>query len=264
MRASAVRFFVIALASARRLAPEWRGGARPFMARRGSILVMSLAIVIALDAAAHARCGDRSGDEAAVEAAAAAAVAACPCDDDARRPNCLLAAIREVARADGLRAACRHEALWTARAASCTTTSTSTSTTTSSSTTTTLAETLTGDWMLTGEVVEPGCGKGTFETRLLITQVGASLRAQGREDAYIGSILADHTWQLSVAIPQLDHCGEMGTPVEALRGIFGTLPDADGVATVEQRISFLSPVGPVYDPCPQCRARWQGTMVRLH
>jgi hypothetical protein len=220
---------------------------------------MSLAIVIALGAAAHARCGDRSGDDAAVEAAAAAAVAACPCDDDARRPNCLLAAIREVARVDGLRAACRHEALRTARAASCTTTSTSTSTTTS-----TQAETLTGDWMLTGELVEPGCGKGIIETRLLSTQVGSLLRAQGMQDAYIGTVRADDTWQLGSAVPQLDHCGEMGTPVEVLRSITGTLPDADGVATVQQTISFFSPVGPVFGPCPQCTRRWQGTMVRLH
>src|SRR4030095_6805862 len=84
MRTSAVRFFAIALPFARQMAPGWRGGTRAFMTRRASTLVMSLAIVIALGAAAHARCGDRSGDDAAVEAAAAAAVAACPCDDDAR------------------------------------------------------------------------------------------------------------------------------------------------------------------------------------
>jgi hypothetical protein len=228
------------------------------MARRASSFVVSLAIVIALDAAAHARCGDRSGDDAAVDAAAAAGVAACPCDDDARRPDCLLAAIREVASTEGLRAACRHVALRTARAASCTTTSTSTSTTTS-----TQAQTLTGDWTLTGELVESGCGKGIIETRLSITQVDVRLTARGMQDAYVGTVRADDTWQLGSALPAVDHCA-MGEPVEVVRSITGTLPDADGVATVEQEISFFNPVGPVFFPCPQCTRRWQGTMVRLH
>jgi hypothetical protein len=81
------------------------------------------------------------------------------------------------------------------------------------------------------------------------------------QEAYIGMVRTDDTWQLGSSAPALDHC-PTGEPVEILRSITGTLPDTNGVATVEQMITFFSPVGPVFFPCPQCDVRWQGTMLR--
>jgi len=121
---------------------------------------------------------------------------------------------------------------------------------------------LTGNWVLTGELVEPGCRPGLVETFLSITQVGSSLTAFGTQAAYSGMVRTDDTWQLGDrSAPQQDHC-PTGEPVEIPRSITGTLHDTDGVATVEQVITYFNPVGPVFFPCPQCTVRWQGTMVR--
>jgi hypothetical protein len=122
---------------------------------------------------------------------------------------------------------------------------------------------LTGNWVLTGELVEPGCGLGLVETGLSITQVGSSLTAFGFPSltAYSGMVRTDGTWQLgNSGAPALDHC-PTGEGVEVLRSITGTLPDTDGVATVEQMITFVALVGPPF-PCPQCDVLWQGTMIR--
>lgn len=205
-------------------------------------LVAACLTVVAIHAVALARCGDRPADEAGLAAAVGTATGACPCDDGVRSQRCLRDAIRHVRLADGLRTACRHVAFVAAVATPCT------------------APTLTGRWRLTGEVIQAGCGSSDLlESLLIVMQDGARLTAQSPRQTYIGTV-QDDGWQLYDVIPPLDHC-PLGEPAEMLTSIRGTLPDASGVATVEQTIVWSSPVSP-YDPCPGCAIRWQGTMVR--